>query len=178
MDTGHSLADETIQPKPSQAAAEGMLLRHPEGMFVPLDELRNATEFPRRDDASKSPSYIRSYFTAATTLFVYLSHRWLEPTTPHPDHPDQGSPKLKLVVEACKRLLSAMPPGFTVALWMDWMSLNQDGNPTEELGDSLQSIIGEFLKTPLPCLQPSTARGGQLSSRHCQSVPFYTCTVV
>ena len=158
----------TQPTEPAQAAAEGMLLhQQPQGMFVPFDSLRNATEFPRRgSDMSQCPSYIRSYFTAATTLFIYLSHRWLEPSTapPHPDRPGQGSPKLKLVVEACNRLLSALPSGFTVALWMDWMSLNQDGNPTEELGDSLQSIIGEFLSITehhRP-FRSSTTRGGHM----------------
>ena len=129
--------------QPPEASPEANLDR-PEGMFVPLDGLRNVTEFPRRgNDSSRCPSYVRSFFTAATTLFVVVSHRWLEPTEPHPDHPGQGSPKLKLVIEACNQLLHAMPSGFTIALWMDWMSLNQDGNPVEELGDSMQRLIGE-----------------------------------
>ena len=131
--------DQKTKPQPPEAN-----LNQPEGMFAPLDGLRNLTEFPRRgNDSSRCPSYARSFFNAATTLFIFLSHRWLEPTEPHPDHPGQGSPKLKLVIEACNKILHAMPSGFTIALWMDWMSLNQDGNPAEELGDSMQRLIGE-----------------------------------
>jgi len=131
-----------------------------EGKFVSLKQLCEEAKFSRHGNGF-CPSHPRSSFDGSVTLFVFLSHRWFEPhsdpTKAHPDHPTQGSPKLRLVLEACDRLLKAMPSDFEVAIWMDWMALNQDGNPAAELGDTMQSLIGGSLHRastlpPLPSI--------------------------
>eukprot|EP00873_Tetraselmis_striata_P037926 jgi/Tetstr1/458190/TSEL_044681.t1 len=132
-----------------------------EGMFMPMEELDGMPQFPRRG-ASACSSRPYSSFDASKTLFIFLSHRWLRPSRDpqqaHPDLPDSGSPKLELVKLACGKLKHSLPPGFGVALWMDWMSLNQDGNPAEELGDRMRSLIGSCDIILTPVYDPSHAR--------------------
>ena len=112
---------------------------------MPLSALRTMKEFSRRGN-SACVAHPHSSFDANKTMFVFISHRWLSPslvpTDAHPDLPGEGSPKLTLVVQACDHLTRSLPEGFETAVWMDWMSLNQDGNPAAELGDSMQGLIG------------------------------------
>ena len=115
-----------------------------EAPFLPFGVLAKLNMFPRFG-TPMCQTRPRSSFDAARTLFVVLSHRWLSPSEDpqhsHPDLPFNGSPKLKLLMELLTRIKLKLPPDFQIAVWMDWMCLEQSTDTASELGDTLHGII-------------------------------------
>lgn len=132
---------------------------------MPLSELKKLSIFPRRGrvEGFKHPvtgqpnnNVARPYssFNHKKTVFIFISHRWLRPGKGSMGHPDsEGNPKLTLVIRACEKLQGSnapVPADFEVAVWLDFMCIDQDGAPAselEQLGELIQMC--DLVLTPI-----------------------------
>jgi len=98
-----------------------------------------------------------SHFHRDSTVFIFVSHRWLRPSSSADCHPDDAAnQKHTLICEACKRLRGsgetfAIPEHFRLAVWIDFSCVDQDGNPAQELDQHMAALIEvcDMVLTPI-----------------------------
>lgn len=61
------------------------------------------------------------------SFFVFLSHRWFEPSLdPNIANPDKRGLKFATVITAVEKIKDGLKPGTTVYLWIDFFCIDQD----------------------------------------------------
>ena len=97
----------------------------------------------------------RESFDPKKTIFVFVSHRWLNPGNGAWGHPDDDQQrKFTLIVAALEKLCGGsnapVPAGMEVAVWVDYCCIDQDGAPASEL-DNLGGLIQacDLILTPV-----------------------------
>uniref|UniRef100_A0A7S1FAG8 Heterokaryon incompatibility domain-containing protein n=1 Tax=Noctiluca scintillans TaxID=2966 RepID=A0A7S1FAG8_NOCSC len=136
----------------------------PDLRFVELGRLRTHGRMPRcgtgetfvhpkRGDQNANIFNSYQSFNRSSTCFVFVSQRWLSPGNGPEGHPDTvHDDKFKLIVEACERLQVALLfEGWKVAIWMDYMCVDQDARPTWEFLQMLTSVmtVCDVMLTPV-----------------------------
>lgn len=99
-------------------------------------------------------------FDRNTTCFVFVSHCWLRAGSSTDGHPDNAdNHKMELIIDACDALKGhVIPEDFVVALWMDFMCIDQDNRPSSlflQLLDGVM-IICDIMLTPVYDLNHSS----------------------
>ena len=94
--------------------------------------------FPRYDDECFDPtsaryiSGLRLYYSdlldRQKCFVLFISHRWLSPSkdgSGHPDRPEEGHPKFKMLRKAIHGLQRVKLKDMRVILWVDYCCLEQ-----------------------------------------------------
>eukprot|EP00037_Helgoeca_nana_P009754 m.85551 g.85551 ORF g.85551 m.85551 type:complete len:417 (-) comp19786_c0_seq1:243-1493(-) len=87
----------------------------------------------------------RGDFAEDSTVFIFVSHRWLQPArgpSGHPDDPAGSKYTLLLAAIASLATASITPSGLDVAVWIDFCCIDQDAAPASELASLGDLIAG------------------------------------
>lgn len=116
--------------------------------FIDFERFKTLTEmprFPENQDLCESMESI----DRENSLVIFISHCWMRghPATPgydgrpHPDNEDHD--KFKLCLSGIEEIKSNFASGMRHCyIWLDFGCLNQDTDPTAEMGGRLNQVIG------------------------------------
>eukprot|EP01036_Dinobryon_divergens_P033388 gene33388-43165_t len=101
--------------------------------FIDFEKFKSYGKIPRCPNQLQLCSDIREVQNARdSSLIVFISHRWLRSQENHPDDPVDN--KFNLIVEGLEKVKKSFCPDMqSMYVWLDFSSIDQDGNKMGEL---------------------------------------------
>ena len=101
--------------------------------FIEFEKFKSQGKIPRCPNQLNLCTDIREVKKAReNSLLVFVSHRWLRSQDNHPDDPVDS--KFQLIVEGLEKVKKSFCPDMqNMFVWLDYSSIDQDGNKMGEL---------------------------------------------